>query len=226
MRKRDVLQSAIEVDRKRPKADLSIEQYLMTPESMVEQVFRLQNMMRGKKVLQLGDDDHLSILFAQYLEAQPIVAEYDSRIIDSLTGIYKADPNLDARIIEYDARTLLPVDILADLFYINPPYSSKNHGKGAMVWISRVANAVPVGSTSVLVYPIDEGLFWTLECFDKILKYAHECGLVVVGIDRDVHTYNYLPKDPGLLSSNIYLYKYANRAPKEIRDIDGNALYR
>ena len=53
---------------------------------------------------------------------------------------------------------------------------------------------MPVGSVSVLVYPIDEDLQWTLDCTHEILQYAYDCGLMVANIDKDVHTYGHLPK--------------------------------
>lgn len=223
---RDILRSALELNSLRPEADMSIEQYLMTPESMTRQVDMMRLVFSNKKVLFLGDDDHLSVLFGRYLNVSPVVVEYDARTQLSLRDNY-ARNNINNYIIEeYDARNVLPQHIKADAFYINPPYSSKNHGKGVKVWLSRVAGAVPVGSVSVLVYPIDEDLQWTLDCTHDILQYAYDCGLIVVNIDKDIHTYGHLPKDPGLLSSNIYLYKFKDCVAKEIKDIDGSSLYR
>ena len=223
---RDILCSALELNNLRPEADMSIEQYLMTPESMTRQVNIMKPVLNGKKVLFLGDDDHLSVLFGRYLNVSPVVVEYDARIRRSLRDNYVKNNINNYLIEEYDARNVLPRHVNADAFYINPPYSSKNRGKGAKVWLSRVARAVPVGSLSVLVYPIDEGLQWTLDCTNDILQYAYDCGLMVVNIDKDIHTYEHLPKDPGLLSSNIYLYKFKDCVAKEVKDIDGGSLYR
>lgn len=225
-RKRDILKDALKIDGVRPSTDMSIEQYLMTPESMSRQVELLDGTFRDKKVLFLGDDDHMSVMFGKYLNVRPVVLEYDSRIRASLGNQYQKFEVQNYKIDEYDARKSLSKEIKADAFYINPPYSSKNSGKGAKVWISRVAKAVPVGSKSVLVYPIDESLPWTLSCTNEILKYAYDCGLMVVNIDKDIHTYGYLPNDPGLLSSNIYLYKFSDVEPKEIEDIEDESLYR
>lgn len=225
-RKRNILRDALEINSIRPNADMSIEQYLMTPESMSHQVELLATIFRDKKILFLGDDDHMSVLFGKYLNVCPVVLDYDSRIRASLEGQYRKFDIQKYRIEEYDARKLLSKEVKADAFYINPPYSSKNNGKGAKVWISRVARAVPVGSTSALVYPIDESLPWTLTCTNEILQYAYDCGLIITNIDRDVHTYGHLPNDPGLLSSNIYLYKFRDVKPREIEDIKGESLYR
>lgn len=223
---RFILKNALELSRMRPEADMSIEQYLMTPESMARQVSMMKPTLYDKKVLFLGDDDHLSVLFGKYLKVLPVVVEYDERMRNSLKENY-AKYNINDYVLErYDAREALPQNISADAFYVNPPYSSKNHGKGTKVWLSRVAGAVPVGSTSVLVYPIDENLRWSLDCTHEILQYAYDCGLMIIDIDKDIHTYEHLPKDPGLFSSNIYLYKFRDCAVKEIEDIDGSSLYR
>ena len=226
MNKRELLRFATEISQNRPDADMSVEQYLMTPESMATQVTRLQNLFQDKRVLFLGDDDHMSVVFARFLNTIPTVAEYDSRIRDSLNLLYSKHDIPKSKIIEYDARNPLPSEVTAEAFYINPPYSSKNQGKGAKVWISRVSGAVPVGSISILVYPIDEKLPWTLTCMNEITNYAYSCGMSVVNISRDLHTYGHLPKDPGLLSSNIFLYKFADIVPGEIEDIEGESLYR
>lgn len=223
---RNALNTALEISRSRPAADMSIEQYLMTPESMARQVDLVADTLRGKKVLFLGDDDHLSVLTGLHLGVSPVVVEYDDRVRTSLAEAYKKYQVHSYELQEYDARNRLPGNLTAEAFYINPPYSSKNRGKGAKVWISRVASAVPVGSESILVYPIDEELQWTLECTHEILQYAYECGLMAVKIDRDIHTYEYLPNDPGLLSSNIYLYKFRESCAEEIEGIDGGSLYR
>lgn len=224
--KRAVLRDAITLSARRPKADLSIEQYLMTAESLATQVLCLASLFQDKKILHLGDDDHLSVLFAKHLNSSPIVAEYDNRIRKSLSAKLTSHGIEEFQVFQYDARNPMPRDVKADAFYINPPYSSKNEGKGAKVWISRVASAVQKGSTSVLVYPIDETLPWTMSCLKSILDFAYKCGFVMTNIDRDVHTYEYLPKDPGLLSSNIYLYKFADITPPNIEDTDGESLYR
>ena len=57
--KRDVLKSSMIVASQRPSPDLSIEQYLMTPESLTNQIMRLRNIFNDKKIIQIGDDDHL-----------------------------------------------------------------------------------------------------------------------------------------------------------------------
>ena len=61
---------------------------------------------------------------------------------------------------------------------------------------------------------------------NQITNHAYSCGLAVVGIDRDLHTYYNLPKDPGLLSSNIYFYKFEDKQPTEIENIENESLYR
>lgn len=226
MNKREILRFTTDISHNRPDADMSIEQYLMTPESMATQTMLLQSTFQNKKVLFLGDNDHMSVIFARFLNTVPTVVEYDSRIRNNLNLLYSKHNIQNSKVINYDARSSLPREITADAFYINPPYSSKNRGKGAKIWISRVSGAVPAGSTSVLVYPIDEELPWTLACMHEITNYAYSCGMAVVNIERDLHTYGHLPKDPGLLSSNIYLYKFADMAPETIEDIEGESLYR
>jgi len=224
MNKRLLLKRALEISALRPSPDLTIEQYLMTPESMVDQVLKLRPSFEGKKVFFLGDDDHMSVILAEALNVSPVIAEIDERIQASLKILHKNTS--DFKVFKYDARNTISEQVSADAFYINPPYSSKNKGKGAKVWIHRASKTVKIGSTSVLVYPIDEDLSWTVECLAEISSFAIKCGLVVTNIQRDIHTYGYLPKDPGLLSSNIYLYKFADTDFELEEDIEGGKLYR
>ncbi len=223
---KDVLKNAQIIASQRPTADLSVEQYLMTAESLARQVSCLQNVFLDKKVLHIGDDDHLSVLFALYLNCHPVILEYDPRVRKSLRSSFSSFRIQNYSILKYDVREFIPNGVKADTFYINPPYSSKNNGKGVKVWVSRASQAIPIGSTSVLAYPIDETLPWTISCLKEIVDYAYQCGLMIVDINRDIHTYEYLPKDPGLLSSNIYLYKFKECIAPEIEDIDGESLYR
>lgn len=221
-----ILQFAKEIDAVRPKPDLKIEQYLMTPESMAKQVLAVEKIFCNKNIFFLGDDDHLSVLFAKFLEVVPILFEYDQRVIDSVKSQYDNNRIRNYVISRYDARSRIKSIVNSDSFYINPPYSSKNKAKAVKVWLSRVADVVPVGSVSVLVYPINEKLAWTLENLQIISQYAHKIGFSIVGIERDLHTYNYLPKDPGLFSSNIYLHKFKDVKISEMKDISGGKLYR
>jgi hypothetical protein len=116
--------------------------------------------------------------------------------------------------------------IAADAFYINPPYSSKTLAKAVKLWLNRASQTVGAGSACVLVYPIDFGLPWTLSGLAEVQSYASLCGLVVTGVQRNIHTYEYLPNDPGLLSSNIYLYKFKKASPPKLEEIESEQLYR
>ena len=139
--KREVLKNALNIISHRPSADLSIEQYLVTAEILAVQVINTEAVFRDKKILQLGNDDHLSVLFAHHLSCRPFVAELDARVRTSLKKMYQKYNIECYDIIEYKTRNILPDSVTADPFYINPPYSSKNNGKGGKVWTSNVVQA-------------------------------------------------------------------------------------
>lgn len=77
MNKREILRFTTDISHNRPDADMSIEQYLMTPESMATQTMLLQSTFQNKKVLFLGDDDHMSVIFARFLNTIPTVVIYN-----------------------------------------------------------------------------------------------------------------------------------------------------
>ena len=114
MNKREILCFAIHTSHSRPDADMSIEQYLMTPESMATQTVQLQDYFCDKRVLYLGDDDHMSVMFAYFLKARSIVLEYDSRIRKNLASLYEKYNVQSPEIIKYDARRPMPADLTAD----------------------------------------------------------------------------------------------------------------
>jgi hypothetical protein len=216
---------AIRIAKSRPLADHTIEQFLMTPESMARQVVIVTKYLFGRTVLFIGDDDHISVLFAKHLNIKPIVLEYDDRIINNIEKQYIQNGISDYVVAKYDVRHDLPKNISADTFYVNPPYSSKNKGLGIKTWLLRGAQAVPLGSVSVAVVPLSEHLAWTMQNLAGVISFGFGVGLYLCGIDKDLHAYHDV-NDDGLLSANIYLKKIHKSNDIKLGDIDGNKLYR
>jgi predicted methyltransferase len=225
LNKQLIYSDAMKIAKNRPLADHAIEQFQMTAESMAQQVVQVREHLSGKTVLFIGDDDHMSVLFAKYLGVKPVVFEYDERVIESLKRQYGKNGISDYFVEKYDVRNSLPEGVYAEAFYVNPPYSSKNKGLGVKAWLLRAAQAVPMGSVSVAVVPLSDHLTWTMTNLVEIISFGAEIGIYLCGVDRDLHAYHNV-NDEGLLSADVYFKKIHEANNIELGDISGNKLYR
>jgi predicted methyltransferase len=85
----------------RPNPKHEIEQYFMKPESLKKQL-SLCEALNGKKVLFLGDGDHLSLVLAKYLDIEATVPDIDYEIIESQSIIVRKIGLRNHSILHYD----------------------------------------------------------------------------------------------------------------------------
>lgn len=222
-----LLQIAEEICLQRPAADHSLEQFLMEPASMVEQVYCLQDSEFDTSIVFIGDDDHLSLLLAEALGCAIDVYDIDERIVDSLNRLAKLR-SVRVQAYRYDVLNNFPRPGQYRRFYINPPYSSKTLGLGAKVWIQRALEAVSSDGTGVLVYPgfeSQQSLTWIAENIHAIQAYLTDAGCFVYRIDVDKHRY-WDTNDPYLLSTNYHIKRAFQTEVPEVRVVDSESLYR
>lgn len=212
----------------RPQANHGIEQFLMTPASLLLQIEKTANLFKDKKILFLGDDDHFSIILANYVKTAKIsVLEYDTRIISNQQAL-KVELNLlNHSIVEYDATNPLDKSILTyndyDYFIVNPPYGSKNELYGSKVWISRCLEVLKVGGKGLVILPVDFKYQWSIENMKFLQQFLLDNNCAVYEIERNLHNY-FDVNDKGLMSSNIWVTKLSE-SHNLINEIDKN-LYR
>ncbi len=203
----------------RPSADHSIEQFLMTPESRDDLTKELVGILQGKRVVFIGDDDHLSVQLSGQVD--PVVLEIDQRVKDSLT-LQLGD---NAEVVEYDVRAKVPQDIeKADAFVINPPYSSKNQGLGIKVWLKRACEMTRPGGIGVMIIPWHFEEDWAVDNREAIKEFIEQNGMSIVSILDSQQFYDDVNHD-NLFSNAIVL----NRGFQEKIDLDipnGDSIYR
>ncbi|QIK85805.1 adenosylmethionine decarboxylase [Erysipelothrix sp. HDW6B] len=110
----------------RPDADVTLDQAHATLQTVIARVSRyiLDPLIFKKQIVFLGDDDLVSILLAQVLKSlglkqtQITVYDIDQRV---LNHIQKADRSI--RCIQADFRQSLNTNIIADLIFMDPPYT-------------------------------------------------------------------------------------------------------
>lgn len=195
----------------RPQADHTVEQYLMTTESMYTQLNICRDFFVDKRVVFLGDDDHLSIIASKLFNTNSTVIEIDPRIIENQKHIEKDLRLKQHKTIPYDIRNSLEKLNLKkfDGFVVNPPYGSKNEAYGAKVWLSRALEILKPQSMGLLILPINFDLHWSIKNMLKVQEFLASNNSIVVKIDNDIHTYEDLP-DLNLRSSNIWVHYLGN----------------
>jgi len=214
----------------RPEADHSVEQVLMTSESMRQQGVYLREMIEpGVAVASLGDDDHMTILLNAIMPVHVTVFENDDRIIHNLKSQAAQRGFEQYDVIKHDLRLQVPQEYEEryDICLSNPPYSSKNEAFGIKTWIARSVKLLRVGGKGLVVIPLQEELPWSLHNMILVQDYLGELGCAITRIDKDVHAYDGA-NDVGLMSSNIWYQRV--QAPNQdafIGDVeDVNTLYR
>lgn len=228
--KRQVRLLADTIASARPAPDRSLEQFLMTPDSMAIQVEALEQLLGTCDHLMLiGDDDHLSLLFGHVFAGCAItVYEYDQRIVDSI-NTYAKSHSLRVTAVPYDVRSPFPVVGAYQMFYINPPYSSKTKGLGIKVWLRRALEGVEARGFGVLVVPQfaeQEALPWVGENLLETQAFLNSAGCIFDNLDSRVSQFYEGTHDKYLVSTN-YLVRRVNDAPiPEVEIPSDDRLYR
>ena len=214
----------------RPKAIASLEQFHMTPTSLVEQFEALSQRFANRTVVMLGDDDHLSVLLAAFTDATIRVVDIDERVTNSLdTWSAKLPlPNLTA--VHADIRDAAQLrhrfDRPADVFYVNPPFSSKNNGHGIRAWITAALLLCDERCDGVVVMPADHlELGWVNRNWLSIQSFLSANGLRVTSLGGARQSYADQNLS-GLRSCNLHVSRvFASLQAPEIANPDAS-LYR
>lgn len=212
----------------RPVADPNLEQFLMEDEGMVEQVLLLSNHLDAlTDVVFIGDDDHVSLLLAKFLEVRVRVFDVDQRVVDSI-NLVAAERGLSVSARYYDVRDEFPEPGGFQFFYVNPPYSSKNHALGVKVWLMRALDAVGRDCDGVLVFPgisSHREMSWVASNVLEFTRYLLDSDSVVTAIESDKHSY-IDTNDRHLYSTNYLIHRVGLRPAPRIAVPDDAKLYR
>jgi predicted methyltransferase len=228
--KRQIKAFAAEISANRPTPDVSLEQFLMEDEGMVEQLLLLANRIEPlTDVVFIGDDDHISLLLAKFLSINISVFDIDERVVRSineLAGKHELEGFVRASL--YDVRDDFPEPGKFSFFYINPPYSSKNEALGVKVWLMRALDAIKADCDGVLVFPgvsSDSELAWVATNVLEFSRYLVEAGCVISAIEQDKHTY-IDTNDKHLYSTNYVIHRIGQQQAPRITVPFDERLYR
>ncbi len=215
-----VLKFALEIERRRPEADESLEQFLMVSTSMVEQVDLLASHLDGthSRVVMIGDDDHMSLLIALAFLCDVKVYDIDERVVNSINE-FAAEHQLPVNAELYDVRDDFPHPSEFDFFYVNPPYSSRTRALGVKVWITRALEACVDRARGVIVIPKAGDLSWTRENVFEVQRFLIANGCVVTGVAEDKHAYADT-NDVALMSTDYFVERVAPDQWAPVENID------
>lgn len=216
---------AREIAEHRPWPDASMEQFLMTPQSMAEQAMALRAEYHLEPgILMIGDDDHMSLLLAKVLGCTVDVFELDPRIVQSI-NVLAEKMGLRVLATEYDVRSPFPRPGTYASFYVNPPYSSKTNALGVKVWLTRALEGCIPTCRGVLVMPTVGHLAWTRKNVLSVQEFLGSNGCVVTGIGTDIHAYDDT-HDPEILSTNFFIQRVDPTRSAPIEVSESTRIYR
>jgi predicted methyltransferase len=129
----------------RPKPYRNLDQFYATEETILKRAVLLGNLfdISQKKLLFLGDDDLVSIVFALLFKAEEImVVDIDKRILQFINMISRKE-NLSIKTFEHDLRNPLPKSEFKkyDIVFFDPPYTSE----AINTWLIRAIEATLTG---------------------------------------------------------------------------------
>jgi predicted methyltransferase len=169
----------------RPSADVNIEQFLMTERSLIAQHHALRTLIDGRRLVILGDDDHLSVMLSHSTRARITVIELDGRVCASLRSWCTRLTLSNLTIICADIRSIETVmsGPQFDVFYVNPPYSSKNGGHGLRAWVSAALAVCVADCLGIVVMPAEEmAASWVHRNSESMRSFLHDNGFVILEI--------------------------------------------
>jgi len=213
----------------RPTPDPSLEQFLMTEESLRWQCESLLWHVKSRSLFVLGDDDHLSILFAKFSPSSEIrVVELDQRVCRSLSD-WRDRLCLENLQVEHcDIRSLpdSPDELPFDGFYVNPPYSSKNGGHGLCAWVSACISRCKPDCFGIVAMPADGvSEAWVENNWVTLQVFLNDNGFEPAGVSANTASYAET-RHAGLRSRNLFVQRRDSHLRRIETPRTGTALYR
>ena len=206
---------------RRPYANREFDQIFMLAADMVKQVDVIEDYIRAKNVLFLGDGDGMSMMFGLF-GSQGIIEgpssmtiyDFDQRIIHNIKTFAEDYKFLDKYKLKcYNYNVIDPIPQQSqkryNFFYINPPYGSKNHGLSTEAWLHRCIDMCTENCSGCIVIPYDNQHRWTQDAMLDIQKFLAAHGFVVRDMISSMHLYH-LKDNPELKSATVIVDKIAS----------------
>jgi len=210
----------------RPNSDEGLEQFHMQSISLAQQAETLGRLFEGRRLLFLGDDDHVSIVTAAFSDIEAVIVELDPRVVANLQQ-WATELHLRSyQVIQADLRDEIDLGLQCDAFYANPPFSSKNEGHGLRYWISRAVDLCVSQCEGIIAMPSNDDLAWVNRNWLSVQDYVTRNGFRVVSTgETALHAY-IGTHDLGLRSQNLHLLRVNSSLRRMEAARRNDAIYR
>ena len=212
--KYDIITSLIKQNRPSPLRQY--DQIFMKEDSMIFQAKKFYHYLSNKNVAFLGDGDGASIMYGLLLAngiadnvKKITLLDFDERILNYHKKIYvdnKLNNFYNFETINYNVINPVPEKLLKqfDMFYINPPYGSKNNGNSCIAWLERCIDLCKDNCLGCIIIPYSDDYPWTKKAMLNIQEYLIKNGFIIREQYLNIHSY-YL--DVNLKSSTMIVEK-------------------
>jgi predicted methyltransferase len=186
----------------RPTPNREYDQIYMLNGDMVRQLWQVAEYIQGKNIIFLGDGDGMSMLLGLFAVKNYIaspksmtVLDFDQRIINNISRFFhkhEISRCYETKCQLYNAIEPITSELCAyyDLFYINPPYGSKNKGVGAQAWLHRCMDLCKSNAIGCIILPYDNDQLWTKEAMVSVQDFLLHNGFVVRHMVPFMHSYH------------------------------------
>ncbi len=181
-----------EISIRRPTPLKRFDQVYMDEKHIMSTCMELDKITRDKRLLFIGDDDLLSIYLSTFCSPKSVeVIDLDARIIRHIRTLKKKFGLKNLRVAKYDVRDSLPANFINsfDVFYVNPPYGSKNNGDSCIAFIMRGLESLKVGGQGVFVIASGSDRPWAKKAEEKVLNYVRKSGCRILRRSTANQTY-------------------------------------
>ncbi|PWI28919.1 hypothetical protein DI383_14265 [Flavobacteriaceae bacterium LYZ1037] len=206
----------------RPKNKEEISQYFLDENSLYESLIFLEPWVRNRKILFLGDGDHISILLAYFFNVKAYIYDIDNDITNSLKELsIKLDIPNQVNVFNYDARNEWNDKERFDAFHINPPFAKNNKSKGAILWLQRCLQKININGLGICNIPTTRQREWSSNNWFEIQKFLSKNNCVIDSISKPFQSYENVSPRRKIHSSIVLLHKIGElkdniKVPKEL----------
>ncbi len=206
----------------RPRPNRTNDQIFMLPGSELIQALLVEDYLKYRDVVFVGDGDCMGLVVAHLTNKGIIkkgpskirILDFDERLLEFVKIVIK-DLRLPPDLISverYNVRYPVPGHLMGahDVFYTNPPYGSKDNGNCGNIFLSRCMELCkPAPSWGIAILPFAHKEDWSRNAMFHIQSFLTKNGYVVSEMIREIHQYH-LDDRPSLMSSNVVVDRVKN----------------
>lgn len=192
---------AEKIKENRPLPLRKFDQTYMKTGSMIFQAKQFYHYLENKNVVFLGDGDGAELMYGLLLAKGLVekvkgvtLLDFDERILNYHRKVYEKNclsSFYQLNLINYNVLNPVPKHLknTFDMFYINPPYGSKNKGFSCITWLTRCLDLCKDKCYGCIIIPCSDEYQWSIEAMETIQKYLIDNGFIIREFYPNIHHY-------------------------------------